>query len=82
MLNWKQPPLVMTGLVLGLFALDNLLVVSQILYAFVAYQLPKLLKRTFNPGFSAFTFPFVISATSLKLAFAYLELTSIWKVLI
>lgn len=37
-------------------------------------QLPVLLKREFNPGFSAFTFPFAISATALHSAGSYLHL--------
>lgn len=59
-----------------------LLVASQILYLFVLLQFPKLLDRPFNPGFSAFTFPFVISATSLKLALSYLGISSIWQFLV
>lgn len=51
-----------------------LLLASQLLYFFVAAQLPFLLKRDFNPGFSAFTFPFVISVTSLRSAGLYLNL--------
>ncbi|WMB28843.1 TDT family transporter [Streptococcus didelphis] len=48
---------------------------SQLLYFFVLFQLPVLIKRDFNPGFAAFTFPFVISATSLKGALTYLGLS-------
>lgn len=55
-----------------------LLVSSQLLYAFVVVQLPRLLNRPFNPGFSAFTFPFVISATSLKMTLSFLG----WQVLL
>lgn len=51
-----------------------LLLVSQMLYVFVLCQVPNLLRRPFNPGFSAFTFPFVISATSLKLSVTTLKL--------
>lgn len=50
-----------------------LLISSQVLYAFVVLQLPRLLNRPFNPGFSAFTFPFVISATSLKMALTFYD---------
>lgn len=49
-----------------------LLLTSQLLYFFVIWQLPKLLKAPFSPGFSAFTFPYVISATSLKMALSFL----------
>ncbi|HGK8115219.1 exfoliative toxin [Streptococcus pyogenes] len=55
-----------------------LLISSQLLYAFVVVQLPRLLNRPFNPGFSAFTFPFVISATSLKMTLSFLG----WQVLL
>ena len=51
-----------------------LLLASQLLYFFVVLQLPVLLKREFNPGFSAFTFPFAISATALHSAGSYLHL--------
>lgn len=51
-----------------------LLFASQLLYIFVVIQLPVLLKRDFNPGFSAFTFPFVISITSLRSAGLYLNI--------
>lgn len=43
-----------------------LIVFGQILYFFILYQLPSLLRRPFSAGFSAFTFPLVISATALK----------------
>lgn len=49
-----------------------LLLSSQLVYFFVMWQLPKLLNRPFNPGFAAFTFPYVISATSLKMALGFL----------
>lgn len=63
------------GLVLAL------LISSQALYLFVLGQLLHLANRPFNPGFSAFTFPFVISATSFKLASQFLGLTSpVWQV--
>ncbi len=45
-----------------------LLILSQALYVFVLTKMPKLLKLPFMPSYSAFTFPFVISALSLKLA--------------
>ncbi|VGQ18138.1 TDT family transporter [Streptococcus pyogenes] len=60
-----------------------LLVSSQLLYAFVVVQLPRLLNRPFNPGFSAFTFPFVISATSLKMTLSFLGWQGLgWQVLL
>lgn len=45
-----------------------LLILSQALYVFVLTKMPKLLKLPFMPSYSAFTFPFVISALSFKLA--------------
>ncbi|GAY70929.1 UNVERIFIED_CONTAM: TDT family transporter [Streptococcus canis] len=60
-----------------------LLISSQLLYAFVVLQLPRLLNRPFNPGFSAFTFPFVISATSLKMNLSFLGWQGLgWQVLL
>ncbi|KPJ22743.1 TDT family transporter [Streptococcus phocae] len=59
-----------------------LMIASQLLYFFVLIQLPILLKRPFNPGFAAFTFPFVISATSLKMNLAYLGLAPWWQYLL
>ncbi|SDO60169.1 exfoliative toxin A/B [Streptococcus equinus] len=43
-----------------------LVILSQILYVIVLYQIPKILKNGFNPGFSAMTFPLIVSATALK----------------
>ena len=42
-----------------------LLVVSQLVYVFVCFRLPKLLTLPFYPSYAAFTFPLVISATAL-----------------
>lgn len=43
-----------------------LIILGQALYFFILYQLQSLLRRPFSAGFSAFTFPLVISATALK----------------
>ncbi|MGT2844160.1 TDT family transporter [Streptococcus hongkongensis] len=59
-----------------------LTVSSQMVYLFVLVQLPKLINRPFNPGFSAFTFPYVISATSLKMSLGFLGLENSWKLLV
>ncbi|MCA1358342.1 TDT family transporter [Streptococcus iniae] len=59
-----------------------LLFSSQTLYVFVIWQLPKLLKRPFTPGFSAFTFPYVISATSLKMALSFLGIKGLVSLLV
>lgn len=42
-----------------------LLLVSQLVYAYVCFRLPKLLTLPFYPSYAAFTFPLVISATAL-----------------
>lgn len=49
-----------------------LLLVSQISYLWVLFQLPKLLKLKFYPSYSAFTFPLAITAISLKLTNGFL----------
>ncbi len=60
------------------FAEKNMLIVylllalSQLFYLFALTQLPKLLKLKFYPAYSAFTFPMVISAISLKLTNGFL----------
>ena len=46
--------------------LSLLLISGQCFYAFILWQLPRLIKRPFSAGFSAFTFPLVISAVALK----------------
>ena len=51
-----------------------LMVIGQILYFFILYQLPNLFKRPFSAGFSAFTFPLVISATALKAFLSHFNL--------
>lgn len=50
----------------------GLLIISQVSYIFALTRLPKLLKLQFYPSYSAFTFPFVISAISLKLTNGFL----------
>ena len=42
-----------------------LLVIAQVLYFIVLYELQTLLKMPFYPSFGAFTFPLVVSATAL-----------------
>jgi exfoliative toxin A/B len=49
-----------------------LLIVSQLTYLYVLSRLPKLLSLPFYPSYSAFTFPMVISAISVKSAAVYL----------
>ncbi len=49
-----------------------LAVVSQFMLLCVLIQLPKLLKLNFYPSYSAFTFPLVISAISIKLTNGFL----------
>lgn len=51
-----------------------LLISGQCFYAFILWQLPRLIKRPFSAGFSAFTFPLVISAVALKQSLKVLDL--------
>lgn len=62
--------------------LTLLLILGQVLYFFILVQFPKFMGRKFSPGFSAFTFPLVISATSLKLSVTILGLTGFWQELV
>ncbi len=50
-----------------------LLTLALILTSAILIYLPKLLKDGFSPAYSAFTFPFVISAISSKKAFVFLQ---------
>lgn len=50
-----------------------LVVISQLLYAFVVLRLPVMLKGAFYPSYAAFTFPLVICAVALSKACAYYE---------
>lgn len=52
-----------------------LLALSQITYFIVLFKLPQLLKLKFYPSYSAFTFPLVISAISLKITNGFLTNT-------
>ncbi|WP_042678701.1 TDT family transporter [Anaerosalibacter massiliensis] len=56
----------------NIFFVYFLLALSQFTLLCVLLQLPKLLKLQFYPSYSAFTFPLVISATSIKLTNAFL----------
>ncbi len=56
----------------NMFILWLLLTLSQFSYLCVLLQLPKLLKLKFYPSYSAFTFPLVISAISIKLTNGFL----------
>lgn len=56
----------------NMFIIWLLLALSQFTLLCVLLQLPKLLKLPFYPSYSAFTFPLVISALSLKLTNAFL----------
>lgn len=50
----------------------TLVIISQLSYLVVLLKLPKLLKLKFYPSYSAFTFPLVISAISIKLTNGFL----------
>ncbi len=56
----------------NMFILWLLVAVSQFSYLCVLLQLPRLLKLKFYPSYSAFTFPLVISAISIKLTNGFL----------
>ena len=49
-----------------------LAILSFIIYIMVLLKLPEYLKTQFFPSYSAFTFPFVISAIAMKMTMAYL----------
>lgn len=56
----------------NMFLVWLLLILSQFTLLCVLLQLPKLLKLPFYPSYSAFTFPLVISAISIKLTNGFL----------
>ena len=55
------------------YVIIALLAASQIMLIPVLFKLPKMFRRTFHPAYAAMTFPFVITAKSLKLASEALE---------
>lgn len=59
----------------SMFMIGILAIASQATLLCVLLQLPKLLKLSFYPSFSAFTFPLVISAISIKLTNGFLTNT-------
>lgn len=61
------------------FVVILFLILSQVFYFYIVFQLPKLLREPFSPVFSAFTFPLVISATALKNSIPLLILPEIWN---
>ena len=56
----------------SLLMIGFLAILSFIIYIMVLFKLPKYLKMPFFPSYSAFTFPFVISAIGMKMTMAYL----------
>ena len=56
----------------SLLMIGFLAILSLILYIIVLFNLPKYLKMPFFPSYSAFTFPFVISAIGMKMTTSYL----------
>lgn len=56
----------------NMFIVWLLLVLSQLTLLCILFQLPKLLKLKFYPSYSAFTFPLVISAISIKVTNGFL----------
>lgn len=57
----------------SLLMIGFLAILSFIIYIMVLSQLPKYLKMSFFPSYSAFTFPFVISGIGMKMTMAYLS---------
>lgn len=57
----------------SLFFVWFFLVLGLLMTALVLFKLPSLLRLPFSPGYSAYTFPFVISAIGSKQASMYLE---------
>lgn len=51
--------------------ITSLAIVATIIYFIVLFNLPKFLKLKFYPSYSAFTFPFVISAIATKQTMGY-----------
>ena len=56
----------------SLLMIGFLAILSFIIYIIVLFKLPKYLKMPFFPSYSAFTFPFVISAIGMKMTMVYL----------
>lgn len=56
----------------SLLMVGFLAILSLIIYVLVVFNLVKYLKMPFFPSYSAFTFPFVISAIGMKMTMAYL----------
>lgn len=54
------------------------LIVAQLLYFIVLYELQTLLKMPFYPSFGAFTFPLIVSATTLYVTMQQLENAPLW----
>lgn len=55
-----------------------IVVVAQLLYFIVLYELQTLIKMPFYPSFGAFTFPLVVSATGLLLVQDYFRTVPDW----
>ncbi|MHC0551303.1 TDT family transporter [Salinicoccus sp. CNSTN-B1] len=50
-----------------------LLALSQLLYFFIVFMLPKIMRYKFHPSYAALTFPVVISATSIIKVFQLVD---------
>ena len=55
-----------------------LIIVAQLLYFIVLYEVQTLIKMPFFPSFGAFTFPLVVSAMALKMTSEHLVLHTEW----
>ncbi|MDO4595359.1 MAG: TDT family transporter [Tissierellia bacterium] len=56
---------------INMLFLSMLLIISQLIFFMVILKVFKLFRGRFYPSFSAFTFPFIITATALKLSNAF-----------
>ncbi|WDV44473.1 TDT family transporter [Clostridiaceae bacterium M8S5] len=54
-----------------------LILLSFITFTYAIYNMPKLLRNNFYPSYSAFTFPFVISAVATKKLYVYFRATGL-----
>lgn len=56
----------------NIIILGFLSILSLVIYTIVLLQMPKLLRLSFTPGVSSYTFPFVISGIAMKLTNGFL----------
>ena len=57
------------------YSIIMMIISSQIFFILVLSRLPQILKKGFQPAFSALTFPTIVTATSLKMAQGILQIS-------